>query len=348
MGHPTRRETLSGSYPAMSRSNNLTGPPIMAADSDLVWPFGKLHGIDRDDVRETAYEIFFTACRSSPGFGGRNALNFYSNNDNNNNNNGMSSTNNNGDGHNGNCVNGPGLGGGPKQSGHVVTTPTSRVKRALGLKMIKRSPSRRMVSGSSNPSSPGSTVNAGGSPGMSFTVPQLGRARRPMTSAEIMRQQMRVTEQSDNRLRKTLMRTLVGQMGRRAETIILPLELLRHLKPSEFNDSHEYHLWQKRQLKILEAGLLLHPSIPLEKPNTFATRLRDIITRRRVKTYRHRQKLRHNENPLQLRRLAFLAEPQRVNTHRRLSLGRRVPGQRPRLRGTPSVNLRRERRDFSP
>ncbi|KAM6565619.1 hypothetical protein CsatA_024747 [Cannabis sativa] len=160
MGHPTRRETLSGSYPAMSRSNNLTGPPVMAADSDLVWPFGKLHGIDRDDVRETAYEIFFTACRSSPGFGGRNALNFYSNNDNNNSNNGMSSNNNNGDGHNGNCVNGPGLGGGPKQSGHVVTTPTSRVKRALGLKMIKRSPSRRMVSGSSNPSSPGSTVNA--------------------------------------------------------------------------------------------------------------------------------------------------------------------------------------------
>lgn len=88
---------------------------------------------------------------------------------------------------------------------------------------------------------------------------------------------MRVTEQSDNRLRKTLMRTLVGQMGRRAETIILPLELLRHLKPSEFNDSHEYHFWQKRQLKILEAGLLLHPSIPLDKSNNFAMRLRDII-----------------------------------------------------------------------
>ncbi|GFP85832.1 hypothetical protein PHJA_000727000 [Phtheirospermum japonicum] len=101
--------------------------------------------------------------------------------------------------------------------------------------------------------------------------------RRPMTSAEIMRQQMRVTEQSDNRLRKTLMRTLVGQMGRRAETIILPLELLRHLKPSEFNDPQEYHLWQKRQLKILEAGLLLHPSIPFDKSDTFAAKLRDII-----------------------------------------------------------------------
>lgn len=66
-------------------------------------------------------------------------------------------------------------------------------------------------------------------------------------------------------------------MGRRAETIILPLELLRHLKPPEFNDIYEYHLWQKRQLKILEAGLLLHPSIPLEKSNTSAMRLREII-----------------------------------------------------------------------
>lgn len=69
----------------------------------------------------------------------------------------------------------------------------------------------------------------------------------------------------------------VLQGGRRAETIILPLELLRHLKPSEFNDSHDYHMWQKRQLKVLEIGLLLHPSVPVEKNNTFATRLRDII-----------------------------------------------------------------------
>jgi len=67
------------------------------------------------------------------------------------------------------------------------------------------------------------------------------------------------------------------QLGRQAETIILPLELLRHLKPSEFSNPHEYHLWQKRQLKILETGLLLHPSIPVEKTNTFAKNLKDII-----------------------------------------------------------------------
>lgn len=73
-------------------------------------------------------------------------------------------------------------------------------------------------------------------------------------------------------------------MGRRAETIILPLELLRHLKPPEFNDSHEYHLWQRRQFKVIEAGLLLHPSVPLEKSNTFAMRLRDIIRSSETKT----------------------------------------------------------------
>lgn len=65
-------------------------------------------------------------------------------------------------------------------------------------------------------------------------------------------------------------------MGRRAETIILPLELLRHPKPSEFNDAQEYHQWQN-QLQILEAGLLLHPSIPLDKSNTFAAKFRGII-----------------------------------------------------------------------
>ena len=66
-------------------------------------------------------------------------------------------------------------------------------------------------------------------------------------------------------------------MGRRAETIILPLELLRHLKPSEFRDHTEFHYWQKRQLKILETGLILHPSLPLEKRNSFASKLQNII-----------------------------------------------------------------------
>ncbi|XP_020222514.1 protein unc-13 homolog [Cajanus cajan] len=253
MGHHARRE----SYPSASTSRLDYHHPHGQRRPDagaLSWPFGDLEGLDADAVRETAYEIFFTSCRSSPGFGGRHALTFYSSHE------------------------GGAEGGKPSQ---VVTKPTSRLKKMLGLRMAKRSSSRRITTTtvSSTPSSP---VAAPGSP-LSHTVPFF-RPRRPMTAAEIMRQQMRVTEHDDNRMRKTLLRTLVGQMGRRADTIIIPLELIRHLKPSEFSDSNEYHMWQKRQLKILEAGLILYPSIPLEKTNTFATRLRDIVSSGESKT----------------------------------------------------------------
>ncbi|CAN8306267.1 unnamed protein product [Cochlearia groenlandica] len=266
----SRRESFSD-----MASNSMVCP-----DTDLLWPFGKLDGLDRDEIRETAYEIFFAACRSSPGFGGRTALTFYSK-------------------HNGGDLQGEGIGGGggsgsSNVSGfgslgrkEVVTTPTSRVKRALGLKMLRRSPSRRMSSAPSSPLPGNGSIGGGSSghisPGAGFLTMPPSRPRRPLTSAEIMRQQMRVTEQNDTRLRKTLMRTLVGQTGRRAETIILPLELLRHVKTSEFGDSHEYQIWQRRQLKVLEAGLLLHPSIPLDKTNNSAMRLREIIRQSETK-----------------------------------------------------------------
>ncbi|PKI35107.1 hypothetical protein CRG98_044496 [Punica granatum] len=289
----SRRESFSGPYSASrpSESSHLSPrchpnpspppAPVAASLEDLEWPFGPLDGLDRDAIRETAYEIFFTSCRSSPGFGGRNAPTFHSNNSLSSSAVSQESGSSGGDG---------GMGSGSPRPSGVGMAPTSRVKRALGLKMLKRSPSKKMVSGwtgngPSAPTSPSwhSSGGGGGGGGGSSSSTMLGqtvppsRARRPLTSAEIMRQQMRVTEHSDNRLRKTLVRTLVGQMGRRAETIVLPLELLRHIKSSEFSDSQEYHAWQKRQLKVLEAGLLLHPSIPLENSNLFAARLRDII-----------------------------------------------------------------------
>ncbi|KAH6778071.1 hypothetical protein C2S51_009383 [Perilla frutescens var. frutescens] len=229
-------------------------PPV----TDLSSPLGKIDGLERDELREAAYEVFFTACRSSPGFGGRSALSYYNSSD-------------------AGDLSGSGPGSPGKHHG-VGMAVTSRVKRALGLKMLKRSPSSRRTNSCGAvlmPSSP--TTSGPSSPRFGFTAPHASRMRRPLTSAEIMRQQMKVTEQSDNRLRKTLMRTLVGQMGRRAETIILPLELLRHLKPSEFTDANEYHMWQRRQLKILEAGLLHHPSIPLDKTDAFAAKLREIV-----------------------------------------------------------------------
>lgn len=198
MGQQTRRESYSGPISTICSRNDQHHHhhhhhhyysqgqcrPLELVDKGdtLVSPLDKLEGLNQDDIRETAYEIFFMACRSSPGFNGRQSLSFNSN--------------------------GGGDGGKPSQ---VVMSPTSKVKRALGLKMLKRSPSRRMVSGGSSggttPSSPGA---GSGSPLHHIVMP--ARPRRPMTSAEIMRQQMKVTEHNDNRLRKTLMRTLVGQV----------------------------------------------------------------------------------------------------------------------------------------
>ncbi|KAH7662747.1 Protein unc-13-like protein [Dioscorea alata] len=178
------------------------------------------------------------SCRSSPGFGGRSPLSFY-----------PSSTSQDGGAASGD-LSGSLLG--PKRSRASMMRPMSIGGGVVG----------------------GSGGGGGGGGGSGANSPKV---KRPMTSAEIMRQQMKVTEQSDHRLRKTLMRTLVGQTGRRAETIILPLELLRQLKPSEFSDAQEYHSWQRRQLKILEAGLLLHPSIPLDRLNSTAVRLREVF-----------------------------------------------------------------------
>lgn len=200
MGQHSRRESDPGPLSSSSSTKRYQcrHHDLFDKENDLVWPFGKLEGLDEDDIRQAAYEIFFTSCRSSPGFGGKNAITFYSSHEHNNNNN----------------------------NGEAVTTTmtpltVSKVKRALGLKMLKRTPSsKRMMTmmscgGLPSPTSPlgkpgQSTTHAGGSPSTSSMPPI--RPRRPMTSAEIMRQQMRVSEQSDSRLRKTLMRTLVGQV----------------------------------------------------------------------------------------------------------------------------------------
>ncbi|KAH7415859.1 hypothetical protein KP509_14G063400 [Ceratopteris richardii] len=59
--------------------------------------------------------------------------------------------------------------------------------------------------------------------------------------------------------------------------MLLPLELLQQIRLADFADAKEYQLWQKRQLKILELGLLLHPSVKLEEPNSASQRLRQLL-----------------------------------------------------------------------
>lgn len=81
MGYHSLRESYAGTSSFCSTRSDFDQ---LLETVDLDWPF-KVDGVDKDDVRETATEVFFMSCRSSPGFSGRNALSYYpSGHDNNN------------------------------------------------------------------------------------------------------------------------------------------------------------------------------------------------------------------------------------------------------------------------
>ncbi|CAA2967477.1 Hypothetical predicted protein [Olea europaea subsp. europaea] len=69
----------------------------------------------------------------------------------------------------------------------------------------------------------------------------------------------------------------IYQLGRRIESVVLPLELLQQFRSSDFPSQREYEKWQRRILKILETGLLLHPHMPLAKTEMAPQQLRKII-----------------------------------------------------------------------
>ncbi|XP_063945724.1 protein unc-13 homolog [Daucus carota subsp. sativus] len=105
----------------------------------------------------------------------------------------------------------------------------------------------------------------------------LGSGKRVGAVGELMRVQMKVSEQVDSRVRRALLRITAGQLGKRMESLVLPLELLQQLKASDFSSAREYEAWQKRILKVLEAGILQHSHVPLDKTNASAQKLREII-----------------------------------------------------------------------
>ncbi|XP_076942449.1 protein unc-13 homolog [Bidens hawaiensis] len=183
-------------------------------------PFGELGlPLSESDLRETAYEIFVGACRSS---GGTRPLTYVS-----------------------------------QSSGRSLTT-ASKVKKTLGMKKSK--------------------IKNNGS-----------ESNGPATVGELMRVQMRIPEQTDSRVRRALLRIAAGQLGRRIESLVLPVELLHQLKSSDFPTQREYEMWQKRNLKVLEAGLLLHPKLPLDRKDPAAQQLRQIIRDQPIETGRHSQ-----------------------------------------------------------
>ncbi|GMP94917.1 hypothetical protein CsSME_00044178 [Camellia sinensis var. sinensis] len=241
----SRRETMTG-----TTSSRFTAAATSAATTTttvnafLPSPFGDLTPtLSAADLRDTAYEIFVAASRTTSG----KPLTYIS-------------TNSAAAADRSPSPSPSSLASSPSMQRSITSTAASKVKKALGLRSSLNS-----GLGSGSKRSEGSPSSSG------------GKGKRPVTVGELMRVQMRVSETVESRIRRALLRIAAGQVGRKIESMVLPLELLQQFKSSDFTDQEEYEAWQKRNLKILEAGLLLHPKIPLDKSNTNSQRLQKII-----------------------------------------------------------------------
>lgn len=217
------------------RERGIGGSKREMGASELVSPFGELGCKFSDsELRETAYEIFLGACRSSLG----KALTYSPQSEKPERSMSLSPQT-----HSPSSIS-------PTLQKSLTSSAASKMKKALGLKSSKKSPSQECNS---------------------------PKPKKPVTTGDLMRVQMRISEQTDSRIRRALLRIAAGQHGRRFESMVLPLELLQQFKALDFPDSQEYEAWQMRNLKLLEAGLLLHPSRPLQKSDAASQRLRQII-----------------------------------------------------------------------
>ncbi|XVF48551.1 hypothetical protein PTKIN_Ptkin03bG0199500 [Pterospermum kingtungense] len=217
--------------------------PSKLVSTDLQSPLGQLASqLTDSDLRLTAYDVFLAVCRTSSSKPLSTSASFNSD---------SPSLNSPSQNHN-QSPNSPAL------QRSLTSAAARKMKKALGLK------------------SPGSSSGSKKSPGSGPGSGQ-DKSKRPTTLGELMRIQMRVPEAVDSRVRRALLRIGGGLVGRRIESVVLPLELLQQLKQSDFTDQQEYDAWQKRNLKVLEAGLLLHPRVPLDKSNNMSQRLRQII-----------------------------------------------------------------------
>ncbi|XP_022882466.1 uncharacterized protein LOC111399403 [Olea europaea var. sylvestris] len=206
---------------------------------DVPNPFGEL-GLDLSpsELRETAYEVLIGACRSS---GAGRPLTYISSSE-----------------RTTERLQSMTSSSSPSLQRSLTSSAASKVKKALGLKSSSKKKNEEDSESESQ--------------GLRNSV-----RKRAGTVGELMRVQMRVSEQVDSRVRRGLLRVAAGQLGRRIESVVLPLELLQQFRSSDFPSQREYEKWQRRILKILETGLLLHPHMPLAKTEMAPQQLRKII-----------------------------------------------------------------------
>ncbi|CAL5063343.1 unnamed protein product [Urochloa decumbens] len=96
---------------------------------------------------------------------------------------------------------------------------------------------------------------------------------------ETMRAQLEITEAMDIRTRQGLLNAMVGKVGKRMDNLLIPLELLCCMSRAEFSDMKAYLRWQKRQLNMLEEGLINHPVVGFGELGRKVNELRNLFTK---------------------------------------------------------------------
>ena len=167
-----RDKTLGGS----SKRHNIDFqlPMPMQPVEHLPSPFGAPNLSD-SELRETAYEILVGACRSS----GTRPLTYIPQSE--------------------KPERAPTVTPSASLQRSLTSSAASRVKKALGLKTTSSFSSKRRVA----------AVGGGGSESVSQGQ---GRVKKAVTTGELMRVQMRVSEQTDSRIRRALLRVAAGQV----------------------------------------------------------------------------------------------------------------------------------------
>ncbi|TVU06270.1 hypothetical protein EJB05_49473, partial [Eragrostis curvula] len=160
-----------------------------------------------------------------------------------------------------------------RATAYEVLVAASRATGAKPLTYIPQSASSSLLQRTATGGKAKGALGPG--PSASSDGGRAAAARRSV--AEHVRVRLGVTEQADARIRRGLLRIAAGQLGKQAESMVFPLEFLQKFKATDFPDPLEYEAWQTRNFKLLEAGLLVHPLVPLKKSDISAQRLRKII-----------------------------------------------------------------------
>ncbi|KAJ7566063.1 hypothetical protein O6H91_02G086600 [Diphasiastrum complanatum] len=103
------------------------------------------------------------------------------------------------------------------------------------------------------------------------------KMKGPSIGADIVRMHLGITEKYDASLRRVLSKTNAQQVGKGIENLLVPLNLLQNMQLSDFSSSQEHGRWRRRQLSVLEAGLLSHPKVALSGADIDWQRLKQLF-----------------------------------------------------------------------